>query len=181
MNPHRESNIRMRGRWLTIARVTWVTLVVVTVTLFAAGLVAGLGQLRAMCTGDICRHPLQLSPEQAELNQQLGLSPDFYAWYTTIIWAAFGCVFFSVGVLIFWRRPNDPMALFVSLLLLMFGASIIPVIPAIQVIQPQLRWAQDFFLLISSGSLPVFLILFPDGRFVPSWTRWLVIAWLAWE
>jgi signal transduction histidine kinase len=27
----------------------------------------------------------------------------------------------------------------------------------------------------------VLFVLFPDGRFVPGWTRWLTLAWLAWQ
>ncbi len=177
MNAQSISNTRLRGRWLAIARVMWVTLAALTAVLFAAGLLVGFGQLRAVCMGGLC-HPVQLSPAEAELHQQLGLSLDFYAWYTTIVLAIFGFVFFAVGALIFWRRSDDWMALFVSIMLVMIGTGALPVISSVVVIQPQWGWMRFLAFFVGIGSLPVQLTLFPDGRFVPRWIRWLVPMWL---
>ncbi len=177
MNAQSISNTRLRGRWLVIARVMWVTLVALTLVLFAAGLLVGFGQLRAVCMGGLC-HPVQLSPAEAELHQQLGLSLDFYAWYTTIVFAVFGFVFFAVGALIFWRRSDDWMALFVSLFLVMLGAGALSVIPSIVMIQPQLGWLGNLIFVLGFGSFPVLLVLFPDGRFVPRWGWLVLIPWL---
>jgi hypothetical protein len=33
---------------------------------------------------------------------------------------------------------------------------------------------------VGSASLFWFFCVFPDGSLVPSWTRWLVVAWVAW-
>ena len=194
MIARRPPDTRLRNPWLSIARVTWISLVGLTVVLFAAGLVLGFGQLRSVCTVGVCHvvqlplrtactggacHIEQLSPAEAELQQQLGLSLDFYAGYTTTVFALFGAVFIAVGVLIFWRRSDDWMALFVSLFLVMFGAGALPVIQSVGMVQPQLGRAGSLIFLLGAGSLPVLMGLFPDGRFVPHWIRWPVLLWLA--
>jgi hypothetical protein len=34
---------------------------------------------------------------------------------------------------------------------------------------------------LGSASFGLFLYLFPNGRFVPGWTRWVAFGWLAWQ
>jgi signal transduction histidine kinase len=169
---------RLHNPWLTIARAMWVALVLLTVVLFAGGLLVGLDQLHNVCTGKLC-HPVQLSVAEAELNRQLGLSLDFYAWYTTITFAVFGFVLVGVGVLTFWRRSDDWMALFVSLCLVMVGTGALPVLSSVEMIQPQWGWVRYLAFLLGTGSLPVLLAIFPEGRFVPRSMRWLILIWLA--
>src|SRR5919112_1487421 len=38
-----------------------------------------------------------------------------------------------------------------------------------------------FHGLLSSVSLSLFFFLFPDGRFVPRWTRWLAVVAIVWD
>ena len=168
---------RLRNAWLSVARVAWVAVVMPTVVLFVLGLVVGFSQLRAVCTADACR-TVQLSPAQAELHQQLGLPLDFYAGYTTFVFAVFGFVCFAVATLLFWRRSYDWMALLVSFFLVLLGAGAMPVIESVGLIQPQLAWMGSLPFLLANAMLPAIFGLFPDGRFVPQWMRWLAPAWL---
>jgi hypothetical protein len=157
----------MRLPWLKIAQVMWIVIVSLIMVLFAAGLVIGLDQLHTTCTGSAC-NPSQLNPAEEALNRQLGFSLGFYAWFTTIVFTIFGLVFFAIAWLIFLRRSNDWMALFVSLWMVMVGAGANPVLPVLE---------GGLFLLAGAGIFPLFC-LFPDGRFVPRWIRWLVFGWL---
>jgi hypothetical protein len=34
---------------------------------------------------------------------------------------------------------------------------------------------------LGAASFGLFLYLFPDGRFVPRWTRWVVLVWIVWQ
>jgi hypothetical protein len=113
-------------------------------------------------------HPAQLDPAQAALNRQIGLSLDFYAWFTTLVYAVFGSVFFAIAWLIFWRRSDDWMALYVSFFFVLIGAGANPVIPV---------GGGELFIFFGVMLFPLFC-LFPDGRFVPRWTRWLVLGWV---
>ena len=87
-------------------------------------------------------------------------------------------MYFAVAALIFWRKSDDLMALLASFCLVALGGSF-PDIPAtLAALHP--AWHVPV-TLISEGvigfpSLILFFFLFPDGRFVPRWTRWIVIA-----
>ena len=170
MNSNIDKKSGKNNPWPRIVRFAWIAIVLVIMILFVVGLLISLAELRTVCAGGDC-HPNQLDPAQAALNRQLGLSLNFYAWYTTITFALFGFVFFAIAWLIFWRRSDDWMALFVSLWMVIFGAGANAVIPAIGPV---------IFAFAGAGLVPL-LFLFPDGRFVPRWSRWLVAAWLVYS
>jgi signal transduction histidine kinase len=44
-----------------------------------------------------------------------------------------------------------------------------------------LWWPLSLLDFLGAASFGLFLYLFPDGRFVPGWTRWIVFAWIAWQ
>lgn len=88
--------------------------------------------------------------------------------------------FFVVAALIFWRRMRDPVALFVSLMLVAFGAALPGTAYALLHNLPIWRapagpvQALGWFLLLP------FAYLFPTGRFAPRWTWLLVPLWALW-
>src|SRR5207302_878096 len=53
----------------------------------------------------------------------LGLSLDFYAAYFVVASAIFVLAWFVVAGLIFWRKSDDRMAYFASLILVLFSVS----------------------------------------------------------
>ncbi len=167
MNSQTETGTHLHKTWLNVVRVAWLVIVLLIMVLFVYGLLTGLPQLRTVCMGGAC-HPSQLDPALAALNRQLGLSLDFYARYTTTVYTVFGFAFFAIAWLIFWQRSDDWMALYVSLWFVMIGAGVNAVIPTL---------GSVIFVLFAAGFFP-FFCLFPDGRFVPRWTRWLVLVWI---
>jgi hypothetical protein len=38
-----------------------------------------------------------------------------------------------------------------------------------------------FLNFLGSALFGLFLYIFPDGRFVPRWTRWVALAWIFWR
>src|SRR5215204_5555469 len=56
----------------------------------------------------------------------LGLSTGLYTAYGVALDVVFAAVYGAVAAAIFWRRPEDRMALFVSLALLTFGTTTFP-------------------------------------------------------
>jgi signal transduction histidine kinase len=171
------SQTRLDAPWLTIARVSWLMVVGIAAVLFVAGLVVGVGQLQEVCTGDLC-HPMQLTPEEYQFHQQLDLSLTFYAWYTTISYAIFGFICVAVGTLIFWRKSDDWLALFISMVLALMGTGAIPVIIALEPHFSYIKVVTRLLPFVSLNLLPLIMFLFPDGRFVPGWTKWSAIAWI---
>ncbi len=93
-------------------------------------------------------------------------------------------VFFAVGGLIAWRKWRDPMGLFVSAVLITFGATGIsdalqvPSVPPLDWLNPLLEPLATLFTLLQYPALATFLMTFPTGRFAPRWTWLLVLLWV---
>jgi len=180
MDSQRESNLRLRGRRLLIARAAWLAWVVLVVGLFVASLPANFEHRRTVCTQAACAD-VQLTPEQAQAFQALGLSVDFIAAYSIAIDVVFAAVHFAIALVIFARRSDDWLALFVAFALLTFGMvtysdgqSLDPLAAG----HPAWRLPIQFITFIGSVSMLTFFYIFPNGQFVPRWTRWLAILWI---
>ncbi len=170
-----------RRRWLTVARVAWVAVALVNLVLFLASVPAYWVQLNTVCTdpsGATCNFP-QLTPVELQALERLGTTLGAYAAYTLTIHVATSLVFFIVGTLIFWRKSEDWYGLFVSLLLISFG-TIGPsavLSSALTWVHPELAALDDAQTLIFPA-LGLFLVTFPDGRFVPRWSWAIVLLWV---
>jgi hypothetical protein len=82
-------------------------------------------------------------------------------------------VFLAVAAVIFWRRSEDRMALLASFTLLLFGGV---AITGLASAHPVFSFPALLLNYLGQVSFVVFFYLFPDGRFVPRWTRWLAVA-----
>jgi signal transduction histidine kinase len=124
-----------------------------------------------------------LEPATLRANlKTIGISIDFYATYLLSIRVASVVVWVVVGVIIFWRRSDDWMALFTSLTLLTFAVFILNAGPTVLAEQHPAVWLPVRLLtMFSSLSFALFLYLFPDGRFEPRWMRWILVFWAAHE
>ncbi|CAA9446628.1 hypothetical protein AVDCRST_MAG82-3392 [uncultured Rubrobacteraceae bacterium] len=169
---------RLRGRWLLVARVVWLAVTVVSLGLFALSLQPGYALLRTVCEHRPCG-PEQLSPEGARTIEQLGLSLDLYAAYNVALVLVFALAFCGLAVVIFWRRSNDFIALYTSLTLVVTGI-FLPEWTAelLLPIYPALYPALAFLTSLTFCSLFILFYIFPDGRFVPRWTRWTAVVWV---
>ena len=164
----------LRGRWLLVARVAWVAIAVLAVGLFIAALPYEFSERQTVCTGgDDCRVDEQLTPEDAEALEDMGLSLAFYARYFLSLVILLLIAFTLVPVVIFWRRSDDWMAMFVSLTLVLFGTALPNVMELLEEAQPAMELVVDFVFYLAFISIPLLFLLFPDGRFVPRWTRFV--------
>jgi hypothetical protein len=150
-------------------RAIWISLTLLVVILFVASLPARYDELL---------HPAQESIQAALAHT--GLSADLYAGYNIAFEIAAAVGFFAIALLIFLRRSDDWMACYVSLTLVTFGAAIPGTTYALVSGQP--IWDIPFGFLQGIGwlFLLIFAYLFPDGRFVPTWTRPLSALWAVW-
>jgi hypothetical protein len=175
---HGTEGTRLHGRWLVPARVVWVAVVVFTLSIFIASLPAYFAQLQSVCAGDTCVYAYgQLTPGAAQALQNLGFSTGGYAVSILALAIASTLVSFGVAYVLFWRRSDDWMAMFVSLFLVIIGVNFSVQAQAILVTNVQTAWYWSHTVLIGLGwvSLSLLLYLFPDGRFVPRWTRLLAV------
>ena len=169
---------RLHGHRLVIARVVWVAVVVFTLSIFMLSLPAYYSQLQTVCAGDRCVLVYgQLTPGTAQALQNLGFSTGGYAVSILALAIASALVSFGVAALLFWRRSDDWMAMFVSLFLVIIGVNFSVQAQATLEMNVQTVWYWSHTVLIGLGwgSLSLLLYLFPDGRFVPRWTRLLAV------
>jgi len=177
---------RLRGGWLVFARIGWIAVAILAAILVVAGTPLEFQDYQSTCAP--CNGPNAIfSPQQARALKALGLSLRFYAGYLLAFELLFVVVWFAVAVVIFWRRwgkPDEPLAWFVSLTLLTFGAAFPGFLN--DDAQKGTLWilAAKLVGFLGGTSIVLFFYLFPTGRFVPRWTRFLGVCWvlcsLAW-
>jgi hypothetical protein len=163
---------KLRGRWLAFGRVSWLAVVSVTAIILFSGTPGYFSALHEACTAAPCIGG-QLSPEQTRSLDDLGIPMGFYAAYVLaldlLVVAAFGLV----GAIIFWRRSEERAALFVSFALVMFGLTWPGAFEMARGYAPWGERAGGFLYELGLAALVVLLLTFPDGSFVPRWTRWV--------
>jgi len=174
-------SVQLRGRWLLLVRAAWIAVAVLAVGFFVAGIPAEFALLHIPCPTTMCPTG-QLPSAGLHALQDLGLTPSFYAAYSAAMDVLFAAVCGTVAALIFWRRSDDRMALFASLALLTFGtATFVFTMEALATRHPAWEIPVTFLHFLGAASFGLFLYLFPDGRFVPRWTRWVALVWIAWQ
>lgn len=173
------SGMRLYGRWLVIARVTWFVVVGLVGALFIASMPPYVAYLHTLTTGVVVDlNAGQLTPAGVRALQALDLSIDFYAIYHLVLNAVFLCGFLGVGSVLFWRKAENPMALLTSFALVIFPSTFLyqtTTLPTIWLLPTR---AIDF---LGGISISLVFYLFPNGRFVPGWTRWLMIGWVIYQ
>jgi hypothetical protein len=165
--------------WLTLARLTYLVLFAAGIYLTIAGLPWQLEPETYICTQEPCRFET-VSPAELQPLEQYGLTPELYIRYR--FWTdspPILTLFFCVSLVIFWLRPTERIGMLTAIFLLTFPT-------AIYIggsISPSPAWELPYWLWMAIGgvSLVVLFCVFPDGRFVPGWTRWLALTALVWS
>jgi len=152
----------MHGRLLVLARVTWVVIVMSALIV----ILAGIAEPQAFCGKIPCSVFLYSGSGSIVYNLIFSLFP-------TVVWIVFG------GIL-FLRKSDDWMVCLFSLALIILGVCTLTdnLIFDInqQSINGPLVWQfapLSLYLLKTEFDL-LSLALFPNGRFVPGWTRWVL-------
>jgi hypothetical protein len=110
---------------------------------------------------------------------QLGLSVEFYAAYWLTLGAVLGMVCFALAALILQRKSEEQMALFATVMLALLGATYSGSTQSLDALNPVLGWAGAFLEELRTLFIFLFFFLFPDGRFVPRWTRYAAVILVA--
>jgi hypothetical protein len=145
------------------------------VGVFITSLPVFLKQLQVICAPATCSF-WQLTPAAAQTLQSLGFSPGAYAIYTLTLVIVFGLVWLVSALVIFWRKSDDWMALLFALMFVLLGtAEVTEVVEA-----SHSAWQLPAVILneLAYGLLFLVFSLFPNGRFVPRWMRWLLLGYL---
>src|SRR3972149_2271173 len=184
MTSSSESHTYFYGRLRIVTRVIWLLLVGLLLATFATGIPLRFNHLKSLVSEDdpitIFGLPsaleaaatLRLSPHEADTLQSLGISLDFYAGYILAFDIALVLIGTVIGFLIFWRRPDDWLAVWISIINVLLGTNAVSLVaPSIALVWP--GWILVTTLIGFLGMVSNVHILFisPDGRFVPRWTQ----------
>src|SRR5215210_2136288 len=159
--------ITLRGRWLLLARGVWVTIATLALLLFAASIPSYVFNVLELGQAERVGGPVEAPATLVFAFELLGVLAS--------VTAALVCL--TLAVVLFWRRSNDWMVVFTSSYLLLYGT----------IMAGPLEWAEGFYsswpalavdvvqpLLLTTPTVAL-IALFPDGRLVPRWTRWLIL------
>jgi len=172
----------LRGRRLLVARSVWLAASLLAVGIFLAGTFSYWGALQVACTrsAELCSDRGLLTPQNVRELEELGLYVAFHAAFEVVTTTLLAAVWVGVGAVIFWRRSDDRMALLVSLTLVTFGTTGLNTAPSDALVQtlPALWLLVGGVQFLGQACIVLFFCLFPSGRFVPRWTRWLALVFL---
>src|SRR5215210_5606850 len=177
----------LRGRWLLLGRMVWVAVAITVLAIILFSIPSSFEHYSSVCSAasEVCseRAVGQPTPEGVQALREMGLSVRSYALFYVVVEKIFQLVWFAVGAIIFFRRSEDRMALLVSLFLVTFGPVLVIPTAAYTLISSQPAWWLPVRSVEILGSVCVvlFFLLFPSGRFVPRWTRWLAVAFIAYQ
>ncbi len=161
-----ESRTMLRPPWLNVARVAWLLFFALTLIVVVLGMVHISNILLLHCTApDAACAPWHLGTEDLDLARALGWPADLLQ-NTYLIFSLFPKLCFVIGgLLIFWLKSDDWMALLLSALLVGWAIEGILLDGMLGLMQAVLYAATNAIFY----ALP---FIFPNGRFVPRWTRW---------
>jgi hypothetical protein len=178
----------LHGRWLFLARMAWVMLAITALAIVVFSVPSSFEHYSSVCTAasEVCSEQEtvdQPTPEGMRALQDAGLSVRTYALLNVVVDKVFQLVWFAAGALIFWRRSDDRMALLVSAFLVSFGPVSVDTTDAEALISSQPAWWLPVRGVDVVGNVCVvlFFLLFPSGRFAPTWMRWLAVAFCTFQ
>ncbi len=168
---------RGRWNWQRLAQVIWIILALVLLVNFVASIPAYYQSSRTGCRlPDPSNCPTGLlTPGNVQALAQLHLSVTVVASFLATLTLAVSVLYWLVGLLIFWRKSQEWVGLFFSLVCIMMGAIGIYGFPGATQTPPlfQLMTTITSFLLTPLGI--AFFFTFPTVRFTPRWT-WAVFV-----
>jgi hypothetical protein len=167
--------VQLSGARLTVARVVCACVTLLSLIMWLWGLPYRYAQFATVCTPPQCGDQ-QPTRHIADLFHVAGLSLSFYSAVMGTVEALFAATFMVFAILIFWSRSNTVIGLLTTILFATFAVTQTDG-DALGSALPLLAIPTN---LVQSGSFVVlvcFLYLFPDGRFAPRWSGWLVMAW----
>lgn len=152
-----------------LIQIGWVLLTLISLGLFAYTLLWQIEYLQ------------NLPVKQLEGLKEVGLPPGVFLALNVLFVSVIYFAFFIVALLIMLRRAQERFSLLAAVVLLSFGtgnaAAPLPgLLDFYLSLPPVLSIPYNAFIILGWTLLPAFLILYPDGRFVPRWSFWLAVG-----
>ncbi len=199
VGPDTSTYTRLRGPWLWAARAVWVAGFITLAAMYTLGFLAVHEVLSTVCTHEPCTLRQQirhtdtgdevigwpgpsygfadpLRTDQVEALEKLGLTLDQYGWLGALQMGIPILVYLLIGAALFWRKSDDWMVLFASVMSLTSPLGSLPLPFTLMVRQPAWEWVFVPANVVAVSTVLIFPLIFPTGRFVLRWTRWLALA-----
>jgi hypothetical protein len=174
------------NRRLTIVHAIWWVVVAIDALFFITGVPGLYSLLLQPCsdpTGISCS-TAQPPPADFQVLQRNGWVAGEALFNVSVV-VLVSLVFFAVGGLIAQRKWREPIGLFVSLVLISFGATgmsdalQVPAVPPLDFFNVLLDPLAIIFVFLQYPALAAFLLTFPNGRFAPRWSWLIIFLWIA--
>src|SRR5829696_4741322 len=148
----------LHGLPLLAARVAWVMVALMALAIVIFSLPALFAQFTTHCRGapGVCLERGQLTPEYAQTFREVGIPPPSYA---TLLRGVVAFFLVSFGTATF---ASDGVHALISA-------------------NPAWRIPGTSMQILGELGAVMFFLLFPGGSFAPRWTRWLAVAFLAFQ
>jgi hypothetical protein len=172
-NQANASGTRLQGHWLLLARLVWIVVALFVLGAAIASVPVVFAFLHRPCTFSSvnCNGSEFLTASQIRDLAKQGFSLDAYAWQYLGSGGFYALASLVLGGIIFWRKSDDWMALLVALMCVSTGAT---------AITTPLEYGSSIWVVLANAVLAIesvailyTLALFPNGRFVPRWSRWV--------
>ncbi len=165
-------------RAIRVMQVLWVAIVLVEVAACVAGAPV---QYRSMLIPAANLEETvslgRLLPEEQQGLRDLGVSMEAFVLHLEIVAMGVLALCLATAIFLFLSRRDSWIAWVVSLFLV-----VVPVTATFHIDALARAYPAVDFLAQGQGTLAKFLpvlllFLFPNGRFVPRWSRWVVLVW----
>lgn len=145
-------------RYATALRAAYAILILTVVVLVLAG------------TPDAFARGAAISPEIQQMFIERGLPANFDSFFRVGLDILSLAVFTAMAVFLLLRRGDDWMALYIGAMLMLTC-----LIYSNSYNQGVFMWVDVLLTALGETSQVMFFYLFPTGKFIPRWSKWLVI------
>jgi len=166
---------RLPQLWHRSLRILWVVVFGALVLAYTAGLPARVARLITVLPFGGPWSSLTFA--EAAVLATWNIALPTYFWIVLIAELVLAGASLTLGALIFWRQPASTGATLTALLIISLGCSESDYTRSLADMNGLLH---GFHLGIQSLAVYLGLVVFytfPDGRFVPRWTRWLALGY----
>lgn len=150
----------------------WLLFFVLALTLALPGISPYYQLLQTICSGSACLTG-QLTLAEAQAGLAAGDFPAEYASLTLVILLFSSILIIITAVALIWRKPGEWAAVCGAFSLTALAAGTLA--QAAAQANPVLLRPAQFIYFVQLAALMPFFCLIPDGRFWPTWLRWVTL------
>lgn len=167
--------------WLKLARLLQVATICLAIGLFIVSIPLNYEQRSIICNTEPCP-PEQLTLESVQALNDMGMSVSSLVSLTIAVDLLVAVPYTVCAVIIFIRKPNELLTIFISVMLVVFGtATFTGAMRGFSSLYPEFDWLTKTVEMAGSVSLVAFLLVFPNGRFLPRWTVAILFSWFLFQ